>query len=261
MPDAILIHIPTTPWAHLVFDGMAWSSSALLGVVLLRWRLRQSAERLAHIAGPAYFFSLAVGAVPGAWLAGSFNSFHGLGASLSHSVVGALAGAIIGVEIYKMMRGVKASTGSIFVGPFSLGISIGRWGCLFAGLPDFTYGTPTTLPWGVDLGDGISRHPVQIYESLSMAAFLAVYLLALARHRNWAYRRSFYAMVAWYGGQRFVWEFLKPYPTLLGPFNIFHAICLGISIYGCFFFARSLQRERRTKDCAVPVLRTNDEPV
>jgi prolipoprotein diacylglyceryltransferase len=223
--------------------------------------LRQSGERLAHIAGPGYFFSLATGAVPGAWLAGSFNTFRGLAASLSHSVVGALAGAIIGVEIYKMVRGMKDSTGGIFVGPFSLGVTIGRWGCLFAGLPDFTYGTPTTLPWGVDLGDGVARHPVQIYESLAMAVFLAVYLLALVRRRRWAYRRSFYAMVAWYGAQRFVWEFLKPYPTLLGPFNIFHAICLGISVYGCVFFIRDLQRERRTEGRAIPVLRANDEPV
>jgi len=28
----------------------------------------------------------------------------------------------------------------------------------FAGLPDYTYGTATKLPWGVDFGDGIPRH-------------------------------------------------------------------------------------------------------
>ena len=27
--------------------------------------------------------------------------------------------------------------------------------------------------------------------------------------------------------QRFLWEFLKPYQTLLGPFNLFHFICAG----------------------------------
>ena len=256
-----MIHVPTAPWAHLVFDALAWGSSALLGMALHRWRLQQSAERLAYIAGPGYFLSLAAGAVPGAWLAGSFNTFRSLAAGLSHSVVGALAGAIVGVELYKMVRGVKGSTGSIFVGPFSLGISVGRWGCLFAGLSDFTYGAPTTLPWGVDLGDGVSRHPVQIYESLAMAAFLAMYMLALARREDWAYRRGFYAMAAWYGAQRFVWEFIKPYPTLIGPLNVFHVICLGISVYGCAFFIRSLRHERRTEERAIPVLRTNDEPV
>jgi prolipoprotein diacylglyceryltransferase len=134
------------------------------------------------------------GAVPGAWLAGSFNTLRDTAASLSNSVVGALAGAIIGVEIYKAMRGVKVSTGVIFVGPFCLGIAIGRFSCLFAGLPDRTFGTPTNLPWGIELGDGIAPHPVQIYESLAMAVFLAAYLVALARRQQWAYRRAFYAM-------------------------------------------------------------------
>ncbi len=129
----------------------------------------------------------------------------------------------------------------MFVGPFAIGVVIGRWGCLFAGLPDLTYGTPTTLPWGVDLGDGISRHPVQIYESVSMAVFLAIYLLALHYHRPWAIRRSFYVMVGWYGAQRFVWEFFKPYPSVLAPFNLFHLICLGLVMYGSAFFLRDLR--------------------
>jgi prolipoprotein diacylglyceryltransferase len=55
--------------------------------------------------------------------------------------------------------------------PLAIGIAVGRLGCFFAGLDDFTYGTPTTLPWGHDFGDGIARHPVQLYESAAMAAF------------------------------------------------------------------------------------------
>ena len=50
---------------------------------------------------------------------------------------------------------------------------------MFAGLPDRTYGTPTSLPWAVDLGDGVGRHPVQVYESASMALFLAAWLAGL----------------------------------------------------------------------------------
>jgi phosphatidylglycerol:prolipoprotein diacylglycerol transferase len=256
-----VIHVPTAPWTHLLFDALAWTSSALLGARLLSWRLREAGAALANTIGPAYFFSLVAGAVPGAWLAGSFNTLRGFATSLSHSVVGALAGAIIGVEIYKAIRGVKGSTGGIFVGPFCLGVAIGRWGCLFAGLPDLTYGTPTMLPWGVDLGDGVARHPVQIYESLAMTVFLAIYLVALARRKNWADRRSFYAMVAWYGAQRFIWEFFKPYPKLLGPFNVFHTICLGISVYGCVLFARDFCRERDAQERAISVLRANDQPV
>ena len=39
------------------------------------------------------------------------------------------------------------------------------------------------LPWGHDFGDGVPRHPVQLYESAAMAAFAGVYRLARAARR------------------------------------------------------------------------------
>ena len=138
--------------------------------------------------------------------------------------------------------GVSGSTGGVFVAPFAIGVVIGRWGCLFAGLRDGTYGTPANLPWTVNLGDHIARHPVQIYESLSMLVFLTVYLGGLWANASWALRRGFHVMVVYYAVQRFVWEFLKPYPKLLGPLNLFQLICIGIVIYGCFWIVR---RDRR----------------
>jgi hypothetical protein len=236
-----MITVPTAPWAHIVFDMISWSAAAALGVVLGRWRLRGAIDRVALQAGPGYFAAVAAGALPGAWLAGSFNTLRQAAATLSHSVAGALAGAIVAVEIFKLFRNIKGSTGAMFVGPFAIGVVIGRWGCLFAGLPDDTYGIPTTLPWGVDLGDGVSRHPVQIYESLAMLVFLVVYLMALGHRSAWAIRRGFYVMAAWYGAQRFVWEFLKPYPSVFGTLNVFHMICLGLVIYGCTYFVRDLR--------------------
>lgn len=257
-----VIHVPTAPWSHLVFDLLAWGSGFALGFGLFRWRLKEAAGRLAARVGGGYFGALGVGAVLGAWLAGSLNTLRDPAAALSHSVAGALGGAIVAVELYKAVRGVKGSTGGVFVGPFTLGVVIGRWGCLFAGLADRTYGSPASLPWGVDLGDGVARHPVQIYESLAMAAFLAVYLVALKHRAAWAYRRSFYVMAAWYGAQRFVWEFLKPYPRVIGPFNLFHLICAGLVAYGCFCFVRDARRERSpAQERAVPVPRPDHEPV
>ncbi len=236
-----MIVVPTAPWAHVVFDVLAWGAAAASGAALVRWRLREAAERLAVQSGPGYFVAVVAGVLPGAWLAGSFNTLREAAATLSHSVAGALAGGIVAVEAFKLVRGIKGSTGLVFVGPFAIGVAVGRWGCLFAGLPDDTYGTPTDLPWGVDLGDGIARHPVQVYESLAMAAFLLVFLAGLRRRAAWATRRGFYVMVAWYGLQRFALEFLKPYPPLIGPFNVFHLICVGVATYGCAFFFRDLR--------------------
>jgi hypothetical protein len=256
-----LIAIATNPAWHFAFDALAWISAGVIGVAVHRWRLKGVAERIAATTGPRYFLALALGAVVGAWGLGSANTLLGPAPSLSHSVAGALAGAIVGVEIYKALIGLKGSTGAIFVASFTVGVVVGRWGCLFAGLADGTYGLPTTLPWAVDLGDGIGRHPVQIYESLAMLAFLIAYLAGLAGRADWAMRRGFYVMVGVYTVQRFFWEFLKPYPTLLGPFNLFHILMLGLLIYAVVYFRADAARQRGAEGSALDLLRPDDEPV
>ena len=237
------LQIPTNPDLHLLFDLLAWGSAALLARLLYVWRLREAAARLAARVDGLYVAALAAGAIAGAWLFGSLNTAMMAVPRPSHSVAGALAGAIIAVELYKWARGSTGSTGLIWVGPLALGIAVGRWGCLFAGLSDETYGTPTSLPWGVDLGDRVSRHPVQVYESLAMLAFLALYLAALQRRAAWTGERAFYLFILWYAVQRFLWEFLKPYPDLVGPLNLFQLLALAMIFYALVFDARA----RRTR--------------
>ena len=239
-----MIAIPTNPSYHLLFDALAWATGLGVGVALYRWRLKEVTAAVARVADGGYFAALVSGAVVGAYLSGSFT-FWGQGVfALAHSVAGALAGAIVAVELYKLARGIRQSTGIVFVGPFAAGVAVGRWGCLFAGLPDQTFGVPTSLPWAVDLGDGIGRHPVQVYESLSMALFFVAFVLALRVRADWAMRNGFYWMAIVYGAQRFVWEFLKPYPTLIGPFNHFHLMCAGLVAYGAVMIWRSAPQRK-----------------
>jgi len=236
-----VIHIPATPWYHYVGDLAAWAT-ALLGARWMYRRRRAAVEGLARQTAPGYFINLAIGGALGAWLLGSLNTLGGVRPVLSHSIAGALGGAIVAVELWKWRRGVRGSTGGPFVIPLALGIIVGRWGCLFAGIGDQTYGVATTLPWGVDLGDGIARHPVQIYESLAMAIFLAAYWCALVKERAWATCHGFHAFVLFYAVQRFAWEFLKPYPKLIGPFNLFHIVMIGLSVYALLWIARARVR-------------------
>ena len=93
------------------------------------------------------------------------------------TVVGALAGGTFAVELTKLRIGIHRRTGDLFAIPLCVGIAVGRIGCFLAGIADDTYGLPSNLPWAVDLGDGIRRHPVQLYE---IAAMLAL-AFALAR--------------------------------------------------------------------------------
>lgn len=236
-----VIHIPTAPWYHYIGDLAAWCI-AFLGAQWVYRRRRNSVEGLARQTAPGYFISLASGAALGAWLLGSLNTLRDAHPALSHSVAGALAGAIVAVELWKRARGVRGSTGGPFVIPLALGIIVGRLGCLYAGLVDQTYGVATALPWGVDLGDGVSRHPVQIYEALAMAAFLAIYWRALVQERAWATHHGFHAFVLFYAVQRFAWEFLKPYPKLFGPLNLFHFVMIGLCTYALLWIARGRVR-------------------
>jgi len=200
------------------------------------WRIKQrylADERLPMPARsyPIYMVVVWLGAVGGAFGVGTLNlSLSGM-AGTGRSIIGALAGGILVAEIYKLAMGVRGSTGIVFVVPLALAIAIGRIGCFFGGLADFTYGSETTLPWGVDFGDGIGRHPVQLYESLAMAMFLTVFLWLLHRHRSFCLRNGFYLFIAIYAAQRFAWEWLKPYGAVAGPLNLFHLICLLLIAY------------------------------
>ncbi|MFG3757362.1 prolipoprotein diacylglyceryl transferase family protein, partial [Klebsiella pneumoniae] len=100
-------------------------------------------------------------------------------------------------------------TGARFALPLAIGIALGRIGCYAAGLDDFTYGIPTALPWGHDFGDGIQRHPVQLYECAAMAIFAAWYVGMVMQRNSFVITNGFYLALAFYGLQRFVWEFLK----------------------------------------------------
>jgi len=103
----------------------------------------------------------------------------GLGTWLTgQSIVGALLGGWLGVEIGKRISGISIRTGDDYVLPILAGLIIGRIGCFLAGLHDGTYGIPTTLPWGVDFGDGVRRHPTQLYEA-------GLALLALVTWPRW----------------------------------------------------------------------------
>ena len=233
-----MLLIPTSAWAHAAGTLTAWMAGALS--FWWQYRVEPQTGRNDSRLRPesSYYQTLALGALLGAWLVGTVNTMP-MGLAPAHSVAGALVGGIISVEVWKWRHGIRGSTGSSFVLPLTVGIMVGRIGCLFSGLADFTYGVPSQVPWAVDLGDGIGRHPVQAYESLAMALFLMVWLPARHRQMRWATHKAFYAFVIFYFLQRFAWEFLKPYPKFIGPFNVFQPISLGMIVYGIICWRQS----------------------
>jgi prolipoprotein diacylglyceryltransferase len=142
------------------------------------------------------------------------------------SVLGALLGAWIGVEIAKRRIGLRQRTGDDFVLPFAAGLAVGRVGCFLAGVHDGTYGNATALPWGVDFGDGVARHPTQLYETLFLALFVGLLRFcgpALRHQPGLTFRWFAFGYVAW----RLLVDALKPVPfAYLGGLSFIQLVCV-----------------------------------
>lgn len=98
------------------------------------------------------------------------------------------------------------------------------------------------MPWGHDFGDGIQRHPVQLYECAAMAIFAAWYVGMVMQRNSFVITNGFYLALAFYGLQRFVWEFLKPYAGLIGPLTLFHLLSFAIMLYAVVMLATAPPR-------------------
>ncbi len=92
----------------------------------------------------------------------------------SKTIVGGLLGGLLGVEGIKKIIGEKSSSGDLFTYPLILAMMIGRFGCFSMGVFEPTYGVETTFFTGMDLGDGLLRHPVALYEVLYLGLFWIV---------------------------------------------------------------------------------------
>lgn len=153
------------------------------------------------------------------------------------TIVGGLLGGWAGIEIAKQRLGITQSTGDAFVWPLALGTAIGRLGCFFTGLSDHTYGVATSLPWGVDFGDGVKRHPTQLYESAFVLA-LAWSVGRSTRDRVLPDGARFRLYFAGYFGFRFLIEFIKPRETPLAGLSAIQLASLaglGLSLFSLVY--------------------------
>lgn len=229
---------------HTLFEAMAYSA----GFQVFLWQRRHQCVP-AVLAGREQTTIVAVGAIVGAalgaklsfWLDDPMTAFAGF-PDWRHllegkSIIGALLGGVAGVELAKRATGITRSTGDAFVLPLVVGMIIGRIGCFVAGLGDHTYGTATSLPWGVDFGDGIARHPTQLYE---IAFLIALYLLIQWRHKALSVSGDrFRAFMIGYLGFRLLVEFIKPvFFTWPGSLSGLQYLCLA----GLLYYAPAIPR-------------------
>ena len=153
------------------------------------------------------------------------------------TIVGALLGGLLCVEITKKIIGENHSSGDLFTYPLILGIMIGRIGCFTAGVAEPTFGVASTLPWALNLGDGLLRHPLALYEIL----FLGLLWFGLVRLEKLyqlkkGLRFAFFMMS--YLMFRLLVDFLKPGFHFDFGLTTIQIVCLlGLLYYGRIIIA------------------------
>jgi phosphatidylglycerol:prolipoprotein diacylglycerol transferase len=145
------------------------------------------------------------------------------------TIVGALIGGWLAVEIAKRLLGITRRTGDLFAVPLCVGIAIGRVGCFLTGVEDHTAGVGTALPWGVNFGDGVARHPAQLYEVI-FAGLLAVFLSRRMK-RPFVEGDVFKRFMVAYFGFRLACDFLKPEVRVFLGMSSIQWACVGILVY------------------------------
>ena len=147
------------------------------------------------------------------------------------TIVGGLLGGMAGIELAKRAMGITKRTGDVLVLPLILGMTLGRIGCFLTGLDDSTYGIETSLFWGIDLGDGISRHPTALYE---IVALWSIYFGIKYRVKlsfvpsGWQFRTFLMSYLVW----RLLVDWIKPTDWELLFFSPIQLACiLGLSWY------------------------------
>lgn len=239
-PIDLHLGVVTMP-AHLVLEVLAYT----LGYRYYT-ALRRRGDVISDLARTWIFIAAATGALLGSRLLALLEHPALWAAARSpaellagKTVVGGLLGGLVGVEWTKRRLGVRSSSGDLMVYPLLLGLMIGRVGCFMAGLEDGTHGAASSLPWAIDLGDGVPRHPLPLYE-IGFLGLLWAGLRRLQARVRLADGALFKLWMVAYLGFRLALELLKPEPR---PYLGLSAIQLACAA-GLVYYWRVLLRPR-----------------
>ena len=239
MSFPVIFHIgKASIHAHLVFEILAYS----LGYRFYAYLRSKTHDPISEGDRMWIFIGAAFGGFLGGHILGilerpddwskGVNWLYFMG---NKTILGGLLGGLIGVEFTKKRIGVTTSSGDLMTFPLIFAMIIGRLGCHLEGLEDGTFGNPTTFFMGMNFGDGILRHPVNLYEIIFLAA-LGFFIKILDKNTPLSNGSHFRLFMIGYLCWRFVLEWLKPaYFWSFGLSSIQVAALLGLVYYRAVF--------------------------
>jgi phosphatidylglycerol:prolipoprotein diacylglycerol transferase len=176
----------------------------------------------------AFIGSHVIGVLENPNLLSQFNLIYFMA---NKTIVGGMLGGLIGVELTKKQINVKVSSGDMMVYPLILAMIIGRIGCFLAGLEDGTYGIASNLPWAINFGDGVYRHPTNLYEILFWL-MLWVGLQAVEGKNYFTNGSRFKVFMVSYLLFRLLIEFIKPAYFFSFGLSVIQLVCIA----GIFYY-------------------------
>ncbi|HWY75811.1 MAG TPA: prolipoprotein diacylglyceryl transferase family protein [Verrucomicrobiae bacterium] len=223
-----------SPYGWLMLGG--------IGITIVFWsRLARRDERLLMV-----YVAALIGAFLGAKviyiLAEGWMHFGApdmwLQLATGKSILGALLGGYVAVELAKKCVGYSGATGDWFACIAPIGIIVGRIGCLLHGC---CQGIACQPAW-FTLNDpnGVARWPAVPVEIIFNVAAAIVFFTM--RWRNKLPGQHFHLYLIAYGIFRFFHEFVRQEPRILGPFSGYQMAALAVFVLGIGGF---LRRQRR----------------
>lgn len=225
--------------AHTVFETLAFMVGWRYFMILRNHQADSISDdnRLWIIIGAGFgalLFSRIIGALENPHLLS--ENFNLIYIYQSKTVLGGLLGGLLGTELTKKILHVSKSSGDLLTFPLILAMMIGRIGCLSAGISEPTHGIPTDFILGMDLGDGIPRHPTSLYEIFWL---LGTWILLLQIEKKWNFSDGsrFKVFMVLYLIYRFLVDFIKPdFRFDFGLTTIQITALLGLLYYQKVFF-------------------------
>lgn len=225
---------------HAILEFLAY----FVGFRLYLFLRKKQGDRIVDANRIWIIIGAIAGALVGSRLVGGFESWQNLSTTNNlflhffgnKSIVGGLLGGLFGVELTKLMIGEKQKSGDLFVVPIIIALMVGRVGCFSMGVYEDVTGYPTTFMAGMDLGDGIKRHPLMLYEIFFLAILLSVFMLYQKRidlsAGSW-----FKIFMISYLCFRFFIEFLKPHESYIARLGAIQIACFsGLLYYAKYIF-------------------------
>lgn len=218
---------------HLILEYLAF----FVAFRYYKWLRKSSQDSISSKNRISIILGAIIGALIGTRLIGflenplfTYNSENLMSLLNAKSIMGGLFGGLIGVETAKKIIGEKQSSGDLFTYPIIIGIIIGRVGCFLSGIKEFTYGNETSFITGMNLGDGLSRHPTSLYEIVFLILLLFIFknIYFYTKRENGLMFKLF---MLTYFGFRFSIEFIKPNVFTILSLSSIQWLCIICWIY------------------------------